>query len=164
MAEIGKFMSLSSLIETFACLIEFDNLQSFTFFVAVTEKGAEYTDLVGFLSLLNPCINTIIVSHYLHGPARNHVVPKQTMLDSVSRNAEMLQEALDPRKFSAKTRVVFEFQGFHDSEGWWTQRVRPILPKLCADDRGEYFTIQNVTCAPNSYSSRDQPHTEQFVS
>ena len=120
------------------------------FFVAVTAGGAEYTDLVGLISLLKPHIGTITVSHFLQGAARAHVVPKQTLIDAIGRNAVMLQEALDPDRFSEYTRVVFQFQGLDDSEAWWWEQLKPVLPKLCGhkrpSDKPQFFSVVNVTC------------------
>ncbi|RPD60847.1 hypothetical protein L227DRAFT_85676 [Lentinus tigrinus ALCF2SS1-6] len=128
----------------------FHNLESFTFFIAVTEDGAEYAEVLGLVTLLNRNVRTITLSHYLHGAARNHKVPKQSMIDVIGRNADALQRSLDPGEFSAGTRVILQFQGFHDSEAWWTKELEPILPKLfkVQNDRQpgrRYLSVENVT-------------------
>ena len=134
----------------FHTLSQFDHLESFMFFVSVTADGAEYTDLVGLISLLKPHIGTITVSHFLQGAARAHVVPKRTLIDAIGRNAIILQQALDPGIFSQYTRVVFQFQGLDDSESWWWEQLTPVLPKLCGHkrppDKPQFFSVENVTC------------------
>ena len=120
------------------------------FFVAVTADGAQYTDVLGLIYLLKPHIQTITISHFLNGPARAHVVPKQTLIDAIRQNAAKLEEALDPGNFSEYTRVVFQFQGLDDSEGWWWEQLMPVIPKLCGHkrppDKPQFFSVENVTC------------------
>ena len=62
----------------------------------------------------------------------------------------MLQEALDPDRFSEYTRVVFQFQGLDDSEAWWWEQLKPVLPKLYGHkrppDKPQFFSVENVTC------------------
>ncbi|KAI0742630.1 hypothetical protein C8Q80DRAFT_1122844 [Daedaleopsis nitida] len=135
---------------TFGSLSQFVHLETFSFFVAVTAKGAEYTDVVALLELVKPhrSLRTVTISHYLHGPDRRHVVPKQTLIDALRRNADMLQAALVPRTFSEDTQIVFQFQGLHGSEGWWEDQLELILPNIFAPTNSpgrRFFRVANVT-------------------
>ena len=134
--------------------------------MAVTAKGAEYTDVVALLELIKPrrTLRKVTISHYLHGPDRRHVVPKQTLIDALRRNADMLQQALVPSTFSEDTQIVFQFQGLHDSEGWWENQLKLILPNLFprspthSPDRPPFLRVVNVTCKSRS-ESRVRWHT-----
>ena len=112
---------------------------------------------MGLLSLLSRDVRLIIISHYVYGPARNHSIPKQTLIDAVKTHANQLQDSLSQKHFPNKTRVEFQFQDFHDSEEWWTQQLVPILPELfaakpveqsCAGSKTSepYFSVRNITC------------------
>ena len=130
-------------------MARFTKLESFTFYIAVTADGAEYTEVLGLIALLVPTIRTITLAHYLHGQARNHTVPRQTLVESLRQNADELQRTLDPERFSGQTHVVLQFQGLHGSEEWWIKKLEPILPELFKavhDFGGRYLSVENVTC------------------
>lgn len=127
----------------------FQKLESFTFYIAVTADGAEYAEVLGLIALLVPTVRTITLSHYLHGAARNHIVPRRTLVRSLGHNADELQKTLDPGRFSKQTHVVLQFQGLHGSEAWWIKELEPILPelfKVVHDPGGRYLSVENLTC------------------
>lgn len=127
----------------------YSKLESFTFFVAVTTDGADYSEVLGLIQLLNRNVRTITISHYLHGAARNHNVPKRTLINCIKRHADDIQRILDPGHFSEETYVILQFQGYPNSEVWWIQELQPLLPKLFEvvhEMGGRYLAVENITC------------------
>ena len=122
----------------------FHGLESFKFFVPVKADGASYEDLFGYLAFLNRKVSSIILSHYLPGNLRDHVVSKQKMIDSIQFHSSGLERELDPTRFSNVTQVVFQFQGLQGSESEWKAHLRQLLPNL--HKREGYITVQNITC------------------
>ena len=115
----------------------------------VTSDGASYSDVLGYVALLDPkVIRDITLSHYLPATFRDHVVPKQTMLDALNGHSHELETALSPDRFNCQeTTITLQFQGLQGSEAWWEEKVNSILPKLHVVRGGkQYLSVKNVTC------------------